>query len=239
MAKRRKKKKRTGLLNQMARPVMQDEKKFTYAEIFEGKASIPPEGVERIKDVWESVTATSPDALVTEARGYGYPLKSLVNFYIEVHQEWIQTTDDPADFDGLQGNIDYLKSVESWEDFEPLMEGLEGAPPENAPPCVPTDLVDLIIDKRMLALRDERTVEHAKSIPVDDAIVYLGVDFLREHRGLPISTNATALDMNVDSYEVFIDALKARANDDEKISMGVRLNESRIKRGHFDRTDNG
>ena len=115
------------------------------------------------------------------------------------------------------------------------MEGLEGAPPENAPPCVPSDLVDLIIDKRMLALRDERTVEHAKSIPVDDAIVYLGLDLVREHRGLPISTNATALDMNVDSYEVFIEALKSRANDDENISMGVRLNETRIKRGFFDR----
>ena len=88
MAKRRKKKKRTGLLKQMPRPVMQDEEKFTYSEIFEGKASIPPEGVERIKGVWNEVTTTSPFDLVNEARGYGYPLKSLVSFYIEKHQGW-------------------------------------------------------------------------------------------------------------------------------------------------------
>ena len=231
--KRRKKKKSTGLLRQMARPKQPDGNRIVFADIFAGKTEMTEAGVERVKAVWNDVTTASPADLVTEARGYGYPLQSLVSFYVEKHQAW-QEQAESDDFDGLQGNIDYLKSVETWEDFEPIIEGLEGLPPEGMHPCVPLDLASLIIDKRMLAFRDTETIEHAKTMTDKEVIGFLGLESLRKHRGLAIETNATACEMDVESYKVLMDALQARADDDENISKQVNENESLIKSEYFE-----
>ena len=233
MAKRRKKRKRTGLLKQMARPALPDEKRFTFSEIFEGKTEMTDEGVEMVKGVWETVTTTSPFDLVTEARGYGYPLKSLVEFYIKTHEKWKGQADDDDDFEELQGNIDYLKDVETWDDFEPIMEGLEGEPPEGIYPCVPVDLVTLIVDRRITEISNAKTIEDANSSPAKEVVGFLGLEALRKHRGLPIETSTNALEMPVDSYKIFIDALKERAENDENISRQVKLNQNRIDRGYL------
>ena len=217
----------------MARPVMQDEKIFTFAEIFEGKTQMTPEGVEMVKGFWGAVTTTSPFDLVTEARGYGYPLKLLVEFYIKTHEKWKGQADDDDDFDELQGNIDFLKEVETWEDFEPMMEGLEGEPPAGVYPCVPVDLVNLIVDRRITANSNAKTIEAANSIPANEVVGFLGLEALRKHRGLPIETSTNALEMPVDSYKIFIDALKERAENDENISRQVKLNQNRIDRGYL------
>ena len=68
------------------------------SDLLSGKGGISESGRELLKEVFDAVMASPCEAeLIAEARGYGYPLKKIVDFYIALNESF-----DPADFAGIE-----------------------------------------------------------------------------------------------------------------------------------------
>lgn len=201
----------------------QDTSTISIGDILDGKTELSDEGVEIVRDLWHDLTVKSPAKLITEARGYGYPLQSLLDFYVE---RW-------SSQDELQEGVEYLQSIETWQDFAPLMELLKGEPAKDMFPCVPNDLVPLIIETRFKEIMNSETIAYAEKMSEKEVIAFLGFESLRKHKGIPIENHARLAEMDVESYKVLIDALKKRADNDDDISLQVNDNESLIVEGYL------
>ena len=133
-----------------------------------------------VRDLWNELTVKSPADLITEARGYGYPLRSLVDFYIKR-----MTCKEE-----LQDVVEYLQEVDTWADFAQFMKGLKDEPPKDIFPTVPNDLVVFIIDNRIKSKRRDETIAHAENMTDKEVIAYLGFETLRKHKGVSIEKHA-------------------------------------------------
>ena len=221
MKKRRKKTRRGGFLRDLKSPKLNEEW-YSLADIIAGNVGESQEVVENCTKVFEEIMATPEADLIKEARGYGYPLADVVDFYLNLH---IEDSDpegyDPKTFEQhRQENIAFFKSVKSWEDFEVVLRTMEDLPPADADavPLVPVDMFGLIHDKRMILCRDIAIRKNVEEMGEDDVIVLLKLESAREAGGIAIERGASVLKMSPDAFQIFIVELEKRAEKSEKIS---------------------
>ena len=222
-SKRRKKKKRTGFLKQMTRPISPPVADVTVADMLSGKVDMTSQAREGLQKIVDSVFSTPEASLIEEARGYGYALKKILDFYIGEHEDY-----NPADYmddsdleNGMQNNLDFLKQVETWDDFSPFLEELfladeaDEADEADGNLWVPPEMLSLIIVKRMTHAADARLAASVKDLEENEVLEFLVAENIRMLKGITVAVAAEALEMPPHAYHIWIDALRDRATPDQ------------------------
>ena len=154
--KRRKRNRLKQLVNER-----QSDRIVPMSDLLAGKGGISESGRELLQEVFSAVMASPCEAeLIEEARGYGYPLKKILGFYIALHESY-----DPADFAGidhpfLDGSdfvtgtraiLENLKDVKTWDDIAGFIEYYRHPRElDDESLLIPPDIVSLIVDRRMI-----------------------------------------------------------------------------------------
>ena len=225
--KRKQKQKKGGVLSQITSAFSTDHERITYDDILSGKYPVSDDLRKDFTSVWDSIRVATEGSLIREARGYGYPLQSVVDYYVCVYTDDYDDASEltEQDIEDAKGNLEYLKNVSTWEDFEVVIEALDD-PTDQRPadmfPLVPQDLAHLIIDQRLIAKKTEAIVAAAHELPEDDVVLALCYEDIRQEKDLSVEFHARCLDTNVEIYKEWIKALESRANNDYDLGVRVR-----------------
>ena len=222
------KKKKRKLKNLMKQT--DDDRLIPLSALLSGAYPISASVREDIQNTLDAVMATSCEViLIEEARGYGYPLKNLVDFYLQSFQQTLDAPEGFADIDepfsegidletGTRQNIEYLKSVETWEDFQPVMDSMQEPRASDEPLLVPPDMISLIVDKRMLHALEDTLTKYANEMESTEAVALCAAEYIRTLIGGAVEAGADALEMTPNNYQVFMRALQNRVNADDQMS---------------------